>query len=153
MINEDSGYVHSIRDFKLKKGVLLALKKIKQLNFYIFIVTNQAGIAKGLFSIEQFYKFSKEIKNFFLKNNIIIDDVKFCPYHENAKLKKFKKKSNFRKPGNGMIEDLFKHWLVDRKKSFFIGDQITDEKAANRSNLKFRYFHKNLNLTISKLIN
>ena len=104
-------------------------------NINIFIITNQAGIAKNYFSEKNFIKFSKTIKNKFLKKKIYINDIRYCPYHPLAIVKKYKKKSNFRKPGNLMIEDIKKNWIVDKKKSFMIGDKISDKLAAKKSKI------------------
>ena len=68
---------------------------------------------------------------------IFIDDVQFCPFHEQAKLKIYRKKTNLRKPGNGMLLNLFKDWSLIKKKSIMIGDQISDEICAHKTGIKF----------------
>ena len=151
VINYDKGYTYKIKDFKFRPGVISAIKYLNLKNYYIFIVTNQAGIAKGFFTVDDFYKLQKYIKHTLIKKKIFINDVKFSPYHPKGKIKKFSKKSNFRKPGNLMIESLFKEWNLNRKKSFMIGDKITDEKAANKSKIKFFYARKNLFEQVKKI--
>ena len=74
-----------------------------------------------------------------LKNNIFIDDVQFSPYHIKAKIKKYRKNSLLRKPGNKMIEIIKKDWDININKSFMIGDKNSDRLAAKKSNLKFYY--------------
>ena len=92
MINYDKkGYTYKINDFKFKPNVIKALKYLNDKNYYIFIITNQAGIAKGKYSIRDFEKLSKYIKSFLSKKKIYIDEVKFCPHHPEGKLKKFQK--------------------------------------------------------------
>ena len=110
----------------------------------IIIVTNQAGIAKGLYKEKDFYILHKKIKNYLLNRGIFINEIKFSPYHPNAIIKKYKKKSNFRKPGNLMIEELFSEWNIIRKKSFMIGDSSTDKLAAKKSRLYFEYPKNNI---------
>ena len=139
VINYDFGYVHKFNNFKFKKGVLTGLRNLSRKNLYIFIVTNQAGIAKKKFSEQDFQLLHKKLKNFFTNNNIFIDDIVYCPFHKNATDKRYKKNSGFRKPGNLMIESLFKKWPINRNKSFMIGDQKTDSIAASKSNLDFYY--------------
>ena len=68
---------------------------------------------------------------------IFIDDVQFCPFHEKAKLKIYRKKTNLRKPGNGMLLNLFQDWSLIKEKSIMIGDQISDEICANKTGIKF----------------
>ena len=70
---------------------------------------------------------------------LFIDDVKFCPFHPKAKLKKYRKNSNFRKPGNYMLIELFKEWKFNKKKSLVIGDNEKDKQMANKSKIKFLY--------------
>ena len=79
----------------------------------------------------------------------LINDVKFSAYHKKAKIKKYKKNSNFRKPGNLMIQEVFKRWDINLSKSFMIGDKKSDYLSAKKSNLKFYYasnnFYKQIN--------
>jgi D-glycero-D-manno-heptose 1,7-bisphosphate phosphatase len=151
VINRDFGYVCDIKNFKLNNGVVKSLKYLINKNYYIFVITNQAGIAKQKFSFDKYIKFSQEIKNFFLKKNILFNDVQFCPYHPKATIKKFKKKTIFRKPGNGMIEKIMKNFYIDRRSSVMIGDQVTDFLAAKKSGLRFFYYKKNLFNLVKKV--
>ena len=66
VINIDKGYTHKTKDFKLMPNILKVLKYFNNKNYYIFIVTNQAGVAKKKFTINEFYKFQNYIKKFFL---------------------------------------------------------------------------------------
>ena len=119
------------------------MKLLCKKNYKVFIVTNQAGIAKNFFKEKDFIKLHLKIKNFFLKKNIIINDVLYCPYHIKGVIKKYKKKSIYRKPNNGMIKKLFNNYDIIKPKSFMIGDKTSDEKCALKSRLYFEYAHKN----------
>jgi D,D-heptose 1,7-bisphosphate phosphatase len=152
-INEDYQYVHKKKDFFFKKGVIQGLQYLTKKNYYIFIVTNQAGIAKNKFTLEDLTRLHTWLKEYFLNKKIIIHDVEYCPFHKNAKNMKYKKNSLLRKPGNLMIENLKKKWDVNIKKSFFIGDKYTDELAARKSNLKFFYANNNFYKQIKDLVN
>ncbi len=92
VINHDYGYVHSIRNFKLRKGVIKGLSLLTKKNYLIFIVTNQAGIGKKKFSLSEFVKLHLELKKKFLKKKIFIHEVKYSPFHKDAKLLIYKKK-------------------------------------------------------------
>ena len=94
VINYDNGYTYKVKDFRFKQGVLSGLKRLLKKNYEIFIVTNQAGIAKGKYKIEDFIYLQKFIKSTLAKKKIFISDVKYCPYHPNAKIKKFRKRQN-----------------------------------------------------------
>lgn len=139
VINKDKKYVYKFKDFKFRKGVIKALKYLTKKNYYIFIVTNQAGIAKKYFTEKDFITLHKKLKNFLLKKNIFIHDVKYCPYHPMALNKKYRKKTELRKPGNLMIKQLFREWLIKKNKSFMIGDKLSDKLTANKSKVYFEY--------------
>lgn len=151
VINYNYGYVHKFKNFKFKPGVIKALKFLSKKNIYIFIVTNQSGIAKGLYKEKDFYILHKKIKNYLTNKEIFINDVKFSPFHPKAIIKKYRKKSNYRKPGNLMIEKLFLNWEIIRNKSFMIGDSVTDKLAAKKSRLYFEYPKKDIYSQIKKI--
>ena len=153
VINYDYGYVHKIKNFKFRPGVIKGLQYLKKKNYYIFVVTNQAGIGKKIYSEKQFIKLHKNINEKLKKYNIFIDEVQYSPYHEKAKVIKFRKKSNMRKPGNKMIKNIKSKWDLDLKKSFMVGDKISDKKAAEKSNLNFYYAKNNFFKQIKKIIN
>lgn len=152
VINHDYGYVHKYKDFRFNSGVLKILKVLSNKKIYIFIITNQAGIGKGFYSINEFFKLQKKIKNILNNKNIYIHDVKFSPYHPNAKILKYKKNSRFRKPGNLMIEKIFSEWNLIRSKSFMIGDKLSDKLAAKKSRLYFEYPEKNIFNQIQRIL-
>ena len=151
VINSDKGYVHTLKKFQLRKNVLNALKYLNNKKINIFIVTNQAGIAKNYFTENTFIKFQRNIKTIFEKKNIFINDIEYCPYHTKAIIKKYKKKSLYRKPGNLMIEKIKKKWGVDLKKSYMIGDKRSDYLAAKKSKLYFEYVESDIFKQIKKI--
>jgi len=139
VLNYDKGYTHKIKDLKFKKNVFKTLKLLNKKNINIFIVTNQSGIARGYYSEKDFLDFQIKFKKILERKNIYINDLRYCPYHKNATIKKYKKNSLFRKPGNLMIEDLKKKWDVNIAKSFMIGDKISDKLAAQKSKIYFEF--------------
>lgn len=152
-IIHDKGYVHKISELKVKKNFLSILKNINKKHIYIFIVTNQSGIGRGIFTEKQFFNFQMELKKKLCSLKIFIDEVQFCPFHEDAKLKIYRKKTNLRKPGNGMLLNLFQNWSLIKEKSIMIGDQISDEICANKTGIKFMNINDvNLN-RLRKIIN
>jgi len=152
VINYDTGYVHKIKDFKFRPGVVAGLKFLRNKNYYIFIVTNQAGIGKGMYSENQFYKLQNNLKEKLQKKGIFFDDINFCPYHPDAKIKKYRKITDLRKPGNLMIKQIKNKWHIKQKKSFMIGDKISDEICAARSKLYFEFAKENFYLQVKKII-
>ena len=150
-INKDLGYTHQIKDLKFCKGVIDGLQKLQKKKFQLFIITNQAGIGKGFFSLKEFYKFQQFMKSALIKKNIFINDIEFCPYHPNATVKKFKKQTSLRKPGNLMIRRILNRWPVNLSRSAMIGDQKSDYLCAKKSNIKFYYTEKDFMKVVSKI--
>jgi len=79
--------------------------------------------------------------------------VQYSPYHPNAKIKKYRKKSLMRKPGNKMIEKIKLNWDINLNKSFMVGDKITDFQAAKKSKIKFFYAENSFYKQIKNIIN
>jgi D-glycero-D-manno-heptose 1,7-bisphosphate phosphatase len=131
VINEDSGYVGRIKDFKFKDGIFELLKLLQNLGFTLFIVTNQSGIARGYYSEEDFYKLTEWMKEKFKKEGIEIKDVRFCPHHPDIT-----GECECRKPKPGMILDLAEKYNIDLKNSIMIGDSDRDIEAAKRAGIE-----------------
>ena len=152
VINYDTGYVHKIKDFKFRPGVITGLKFLRNKNYYVFIVTNQAGIGRGIYNENQFYELQNNLKEKLQKKDIFFDDINFCPYHPDAKIKKYRKITDLRKPGNLMIKQIENKWHIKRKKSFMIGDKISDKICAAKSKLYFEFAKENFHLQVKKII-
>ncbi len=151
VLNKDTGYVYKYKDFKWLPGSIKAIK-FAQSKFHIFIVTNQSGIGRGYYSLEQFNILHKKIKTHLCSKNIFINDLEFCPHHPVQAKGKYKFKCDCRKPNIGMIKNLKKKWYINFKKSIFIGDKKSDQEAAKKSKIKFFYKKKNLFNSIKKYI-
>lgn len=152
VINYDkNGHLYKISDFIFKPNVINALKFLKNKKYYIFFITNQAGIAKGKYTIKDFVNLSKYIKSYLSKKKIYIDEVKFCPHHPKGILKNFKKKCYCRKPQNKLFKEIIKDYEVDIEKSFMIGDKSSDEGMATKSKLYFEFDYSNLLDQVQKI--
>jgi|TARA_B110000027_G_scaffold88009_1_gene93271 D-glycero-D-manno-heptose 1,7-bisphosphate phosphatase len=152
VINYDYGYVYKLKNFKFRPGVIRGLQLLKKKGFYIFIVTNQSGIARGIFKEKDFLKLHDQINQKLKRKKISFDEIKFSPFLPNGKIKKYRKTSKTRKPGNLMIMQLKKKWDVNLKKSFMIGDKESDKICAKKSNLYFEYATKNFYTQIKKIL-
>tara|TARA_Y100000590_G_scaffold372612_1_gene435765 strand:+ start:582 stop:1097 length:516 start_codon:yes stop_codon:yes gene_type:complete len=150
-INYDEGYTYKFSKFKFRPYVIKGLKYLSNKNYLIFIVTNQAGIAKGKFKLKDLLKLHKKLKSHLKKKKIIIHDIQYCPYHPKAEIKLYRKKTNLRKPGNLMIKKILKKWKVDVKRSFMLGDQKSDFLAAKKSKLYYEYVKKNFYTQVKKI--
>lgn len=152
VINFDKGYISSFSKLKFRKGVIEGLRILTKEKYLIFIITNQAGVAKGYIKYKELIKLNRDLINFFKKKGIKITKIKFCPHHEKGIIKKYSKKCNCRKPRNLMIKEVFQKWKVDKSSSFMIGDRSKDRLAAKKSKLHFQYVQHNFKDQIIKLI-
>ena len=150
-INYDKGYTYKFSEFKFRPYILKSLRYLTKKKYLIFIVTNQAGIARGKFKLRDLLKLNKKLLFYLNRKNIIINDIQFCPYHPYAKIKAYRKKTAYRKPGNLMIKKILRNWNIDLKKSFMIGNSKSDELAAKKSNLYFEYVKKNFYYQVKKI--
>ena len=91
------------------------------------------------------------MKTKFAEKKVFVDEVFFCPFHPNAKLKKFRKITGYRKPGNLMIKKAFKNWPIVKNKSIMIGDKKSDFLCAKKSGIKFVYTKNNFEDLLNKI--
>lgn len=129
VINNDLGYVHKIKDFIFLPGIFELVQKAKSLNYLVVIVTNQAGIGRGYFTVDQFNKLTLWMKNKFLENDGSIDAVYYCPYHPTEGIGNYKLDSPFRKPNPGMIHKAALDLDINLSDSIMVGDNLTDMQA------------------------
>ncbi len=131
VLNCDPGYVHKIEDFRLINKVIDALKLLKN-NFKFFIVTNQSGIGRGFFALEDFEKFNNHLIDILKKNNIIIEKTYLCPH-------KPEDNCDCRKPSIKFIKESEKEFNIDLKNSWVIGDLPCDIKMGKNAGCKTIY--------------
>ena len=153
VINQDKGYISKISDFKIYPGVGKAISLLNKKNYLVIIITNQSGIGRGLIKIKELENLHNYLKKKIKKDGAKIDDIFYCPFHPEFGKGKYKKKSNDRKPGDGMIKKAIKKWKINTKTSFMIGDKISDKQAAKKAKIKFFYKNeKNLNTQIKNIL-
>jgi D-glycero-D-manno-heptose 1,7-bisphosphate phosphatase len=144
VINEDYGYVYQIKKFHLIKNIHVLINVAQKIGYKIIIITNQAGIGKKIFSINDFYKLTRHMKNLLIKHNCSIDAVYYCPFHPSNGIGKYLKDSYDRKPNPGMLLKAKKKFNLDMSKSVLIGDKISDIQAGKKSFVKTNIlFNKN----------
>ena len=129
-INEDFNYAYKIEDMKLIPGVIEGIKMLE--GFKFFIVTNQSGIGRGYFSLEDFHKFNDFLVEELEKNGIKIEKTYFCPHGPNEGC-------DCRKPSTKYILEAAKEFDIDVSKSFVIGDHPHDVEMGKRAGCKSIY--------------
>ncbi|VFP84090.1 D-glycero-beta-D-manno-heptose-1,7-bisphosphate 7-phosphatase [Candidatus Erwinia haradaeae] len=129
-INLDHGYVFQIDHFQFIDGIINAMQELILMGFSLVIVTNQSGIARGVFTITQFIILTTWMKKSLLEHDVHIDGVYFCPHHPMAAIKEWRQLCSCRKPKPGMLLTAKKELHIDMSASYMIGDKIEDMQAA-----------------------
>lgn len=130
VINADHGYVGSVERFDWIEGAKEAIKSANDAGYLVFVVTNQAGIARGYYTVEDYEAVMNHMKGGLAEIGAWIDDSRFCPFHIDGVESRYRANSPWRKPAPGMILDLMDHWPIAKTKSFLIGDKQSDIDAA-----------------------
>ncbi|QDH16383.1 D-glycero-alpha-D-manno-heptose-1,7-bisphosphate 7-phosphatase [Swingsia samuiensis] len=136
VLNVDTGYPHRVKDLVLIKGVEEALSFLRDKGYLLIVVTNQSGVARGMFSVEDVENFHAELQRQLVPKSAQIDAFYMCPYHPEATIKCFKEDHFDRKPNPGMIERAISDFGIDRQQSFLIGDKETDVQAAAAAGIR-----------------
>lgn len=131
VINKEVGYLSNPDEFELLVGTLEALKILKEKEFILIIITNQAGIARGYYSKEMLEKIHDKMRILLKENEIVLDDIFYCPHHPD-----FTGECDCRKPKIGMIRKAQKKYNIDLLKSFMVGDTLNDVKTGLTANCK-----------------
>jgi len=129
VINVDHGYVYKVSDFKFLDGIFDLCQLAKSKDYLIFVVTNQAGIARGYYTVEDFNLLTKWMCDKFLSEDLLISKVYFSPHHPVHGLGCYKKDDYSRKPNPGMIYQAAEEFNLDLNASVLVGDKMTDIEA------------------------
>ena len=139
IINIDYGYTYKTCDFKPISSIVDIITKAKENNYIVICITNQSGIEKKLFSLNEFYNFMDVINAYLYKNSgYHLDKTYVCPHDDKVHLKSYGKECNCRKPRIGLFRKAIEEFSIDVNKSIMIGDKITDVEAAYNVKIKKR---------------
>ena len=126
VINTDHGYVGTRREFEYVDGIFDHCRYATDLGFLLFVVTNQAGIARGYYTERDFLSLTEWMCTTFREHGAPITKVYFCPFHPEHGVGEYKRESKLRKPGPGMILQAQTEFDIDLTRSVLVGDRETD---------------------------
>ena len=130
VINIDHAYVCRIEDFDFIPGVLEAARMLHDAGLDLIIVTNQSGIGRGYYTVEDFRRLDAAVRAVFAEHGAPITDVYFCPHHPSKALDPWRCVCDCRKPAPGMILRAAREHDIDLAHSIMFGDKPSDMQAA-----------------------
>ncbi len=129
----------SSKEFKLKKGISLVMKILKEMGFLLIVISNQPSIAKGKMTLRQLNDINKKMRKQLAKKEVYLDAIYYCLHHpdpKQVKNKKYLKKCKCRKPKPGLLFKASQDFHIDLSKSFMIGDTLNDIRAGKQAKCK-----------------
>jgi len=124
VINKEKNYLYKIEDFEFIDGVFEVCRYFQDKGYLIIIVTNQAGIARGKYTEENYQRLTRWMLEEFKKKNITITKVYHCPHHPD-----FTGECECRKPKPGMLLRAKEEFGIDMEHSILVGDKNSDIEA------------------------
>jgi D-glycero-D-manno-heptose 1,7-bisphosphate phosphatase len=131
VINLNHSYVYKCEDFDFIEGIFDVVKYANEQDFKLIVITNQAGIARGYYTEEQFHQLTYWMCGQFSAAGVQIDRVYFSPYHPTEGIGKYLKDDLSRKPHPGMILQAQNELSIDLSCSVLIGDKVSDIQAGS----------------------
>lgn len=134
VINIDKNYVYKIEDVDFIDGIFEFCEYFQKKGFLLFIITNQAGIARGYYSVEEFKKLSGWMISVFRERGVTISKVYFCPHHPDIT-----GPCDCRKPNPGMILSAAREFDLDLLQSVLVGNHESDLQAGENAGIIRNY--------------
>ncbi|WLA44281.1 HAD family hydrolase [Bradyrhizobium elkanii] len=153
VLNKDIGFLFESHKLVWIEGAREAVKAANDMGYFAFVVTNQSGVARGLYEEAHVQELHDWMAAELGKIGAHIDAFEYCPFHPEGIVEQYRQDSHRRKPAPGMINDLLERFPVDLERSFLVGDQPRDLEAARAAGLKgYQFSGPNLELFLKPLL-
>lgn len=131
-INIEKDYLYRIEDWEWIGDAKHSILKLNQAGYLVIVVTNQSGVARGLYNLNDIEVLHQYVNDALKAVNARIDGFYYCPHHESHGLSSV---CNCRKPKPGLFYQAKKDFSIDFERSWMIGDKLSDLEAAQRAGI------------------
>ena len=131
VINHETNYLFRAADIRWVDGIFPLCRTALRLGYKLVVVTNQSGIARGIYTETDFHALTDWMRSEFLAQRAPLDAVYFCPYHPVQGVGPYKREHPDRKPGPGMLLRAARDLSLNLAQSVLVGDQCSDITAAH----------------------
>jgi D-glycero-D-manno-heptose 1,7-bisphosphate phosphatase len=139
VINIDRSYVHRWEDFEFVPGAVDAVRRLKAAGYMVVVVTNQAGLARGLYTEAEYAELTRRMRLALSEGDADVDAVYHCPHHLGGSVATLSINCECRKPAPGMLLQAARDLNLSLPDSILIGDKPSDIEAARRAELRLAY--------------
>ena len=139
VINEEIGYLHRFEDVRFIPGAADLIRTANAANMPVVVITNQAGIGRGLYTEAQFHTLMQAMRNALATGNARLDAVYFSPFHPEHGLGDYRRDTDCRKPMPGMLLRAAAEHGIDLAASVLVGDRCSDIQAGGVAGVPHRF--------------
>ena len=136
VVNHEVGYLHRAEEVRFIDGIFPLCRAARSLGYKLVVVTNQSGIARGMYTTAQYEQLMVWFRAQFVREGAPLDAVYHCPYHPEHGVGEFRREHEDRKPGPGMLLRAARDLGLDLSQSILVGDRCSDVAAANAAGLR-----------------
>ncbi len=133
---EDPGYINNPKQVKLLDGAAEALNEFRAMGYKTIVVSNQSGVARGLVTEKVLAEIHNRLRQLLSEKGASLDKIYYCPYHPDGKVAKYRKESDWRKPGSGMLMAAAEEMDIELEQSWAIGNSGRDIESGQRVGCK-----------------
>jgi D-glycero-D-manno-heptose 1,7-bisphosphate phosphatase len=135
VLNEERVFVHRRGDFALIPGAVAALRLLKEAGYLLVVVTNQSGIARGLYSEADYLALTEHMRAELAVEGLALDAVEHCPHLPDAPVERYRLDCDCRKPKPGMLLRAAHALDIELGASFLVGDRLSDIEAGRAAGI------------------
>lgn len=129
VVNEEVGYLSRPEQVRFVDGIFDLCRRAQALGYFLIVVTNQAGIARGFYTEADFHALTQWMTAEFAREGVRLDRTYFCPHHPEHGVGAYRRDCPDRKPNPGMLLHAAREFQLDLAQSIIIGDRCTDMAA------------------------